>query len=84
MKELHKQGVEAVRAGLINMSDQEENVGIDCLEHMFWGVLDYTFRNFSNLISLEESLARYMDPESLRFPGTRLGHMDKNWQITNH
>ena len=58
----HKQGVGAVRAGLLNMSDQEENVGSDCLAHVFWGVLDDSCRHFSNPLSPEAAQVRYMDP----------------------
>ena len=71
----HKWGVDAVRAGLLNMSEQEENVGVDCLAHVFWGVLDDSCRHFSNPLSPEAAQARYMDPKSVRITGTRLGHM---------
>ena len=40
MKAPHKLGVDAVKSGLLNISEQEENVGVDCLVHVFWGVLD--------------------------------------------
>ena len=48
MKAPHKQGMDTVRAGLLNISEQEENVGEDCLAHVFWGVLDKSCRHFSN------------------------------------
>ena len=75
MKAPHKRGVDAVLAGLINMSDQEENVRVDCLEHVFWGVLDDSYRHLSNPISPEAAQTRYMDPKIVPLPGTRLGHM---------
>ena len=75
MKLPHKQGVDTVQAGLLNMSKQEENVRADCLAHMFWVVLDNSCRHFRDLLSPEEAQERYMDPESVRLPGTRLGHM---------
>ena len=71
----HKQGVDTVRSGLINMSEQEENVEADCQAPVFWGVIDNICKNFSNPISPESEQARYMDPKSVRLPGTRLGHM---------
>ena len=71
----HKRSVDAVRAGLLNMSDQEENVGEDCLEHVFWGVLDDSCRHFSNPLSPEAEQERYMDPKIVWIPGTRLVHM---------
>ena len=71
----HKRSVDAVRAGLLNMSEQEEKVGADCLAHMFWGVLDDSFRHFSNPLSPEAAQARYMDHKSVQLPGTRLSHM---------
>ena len=84
MKEPHKQGLEAVQSGLLNISEQEENVGADFLAHMFTGVLDNSCRHFSNLLSPELARARYMDLESVRLPGTRLGHMAEKWHVTNH
>ena len=57
------------------MSDQEENVGADCLAHVFWVVLDDGCRHFSNPLSLESAQARYMDQKSVQLPGTILGHM---------
>ena len=75
MKEQHIRGVEAVGAGLLNMRDNEENVGADCLAHVFWGVLPDSCRHFSNLLPPESAQARYIDPESVRLLGTRLGHM---------
>ena len=77
MKAPHKRGVDGVRSGLLNMSNQEENVGADCLAHVFWGVLDDSCRHFSNPLSPEAAQARYMDPKSVQIPGTRLGHMDE-------
>ena len=77
MKAPHKRVVDAVRAGLLNMSEQEENLGADCLEHVFWGLLDNSFRQFNNPLSPEAERAIYMDPESVRLPGTRLGPMDE-------
>ena len=75
MKTSHKQGVDAVQAGLLNMSDQEENVGADFLAHVFWGVLDDSCRHFSNPLSSEAAQSRYMDPKTVRLLGTILGHM---------
>ena len=60
---------------LLNMSKHEGNVGADCLAHVFWGVLDDSYRRFSNPISPEAARARYMDLESVRLPGTRLVHI---------
>ena len=57
------------------MSEQEENVGTDFLAHVFFGVLDDIFRHFSNMLSPEAARARCIDPEIVRLPGTRLGHM---------
>ena len=37
MKAPHKRGLDAVRAALLNMIDQEENVGADFLVLAFWG-----------------------------------------------
>ena len=85
MKAPHKQGVNAVRSGLINMSDQEENVGGgDCMDHVFWGVLGNICRYFSNTLLPEASRKIYMDPDSVRLPGTRLGPMSENWHVTSH
>ena len=75
MKAPHKWGVDAVRAGLPNMSEQEENVGADGLVHVFWGVLYNSFRYFSNPLSPESAQARYKDTKSVWLPGTSLGHM---------
>ena len=79
MKAPQKRGVNRVRAGLqaglLNMSEHEENVAPDCLAHVFWGVLDDSCRYFSNPFSPEVAQARFMDPESVRLPGTGLGHM---------
>ena len=75
MKVPQKQGVNAVQDGIINMSDQEKHLGGGCLAHVFWGVLDNICRHFSNTISPEAAQARYMDPESVWLPGTRLNHM---------
>ena len=47
----HKWGVDAVRAGLLKMSEQEKNVGDNCLAHVFWVVLDDSCRHFSNPLS---------------------------------
>ena len=76
MKAPQKRGLDAVGSGLLNMSQQEENVGADCLLHVFWGVLENTYRHFSNPLFPEAAQARYMDPKSVWLPGTRLGHMD--------
>ena len=75
MKEPQKQGVEAVQSGLLNMSEKEENVGADFLEHVFRGVLENSCRHFRNPLSPESAQARSMDPNSVRLPGTRLVHM---------
>ena len=87
MKSPHKRGVDAVRAGLLNMSEQEENVGVDYLAHVFWGVLEDSCRHFRNTLSPDASQAQYMDPKSVRLPGTRLGNMDEkmacNEQLMN-
>ena len=45
MKAPHKLGVDTVQGGLLNMSEQEENVGADCLAHVFWKVLDNSCRH---------------------------------------
>ena len=84
MKAPHKRGVDSVRFGLLNMSEQEENVGADCLAHVFWGVLEDSCRHLSNPLSPKAAQARYMDPESVWLPGTRLGHMAKKWHVTIH
>ena len=70
-----KRGVNLVRAGLLNMSEQEENVGAYFLAHVFWVVLDNSCRHFSNPISPESAHEIYMDLESFQITGTRLGHM---------
>ena len=70
-----KRGMYAVRVGLLNMSNQEEILGADCLAHVFWGVLDNNYRHFSNKLLTEAEQARYMDPESVRLLITRIGHM---------
>ena len=49
--------------------------GVDCLVHVFWGLLDDSCRHFINPISPETARERYMDPESVRIPGTRLVHI---------
>ena len=77
MKAPQKWDVDAVQAGLLSTSDQEENVGADCLAHVFWGLLDNKCRHFRNPLSPEAAKARYMDPESVQLPGTRLVHMDE-------
>ena len=77
MKAPHKRGVDAVQSGLLNMSEQEDNVGADFLARVFGGVLDDSCRHFSNPLSPESAQARYMDPKSVRIPGTRLGHIDE-------
>ena len=84
MKAPHKLVVDSVRAGLLNMSEKEENVGAGYLVHMFWGVLDDLCRHFRNLFSPEAAQARYMKPEGFRLPGTRLGHISENWYVTSH
>ena len=71
----YKQGKDTVQYGLLNLIDQEENVGADCLAHVFWGVLDNSYRHFSNPLSSEASLVRYIDPKSVRLPSTRICHM---------
>ena len=81
---IHIYGVDVVRAGLINMSEQEENVGADCLAHMFWGVLDDSCRHFRNPLSPEAARSRYTNPESVYLPGTRLVHMAENWHVMIH
>ena len=84
MKAPHKWVVDAVRDGLLKMSEQEENVGADFLAHVFWVVLDDICRHFSNPFSPEAARARYMDPESVRLLGIIMGHMAKNWHVTSH
>ena len=76
--------VDAEKSGLLKMSEKEENVGADCLAHVFWGVLDNSWSNFSNTLSTESARARYMDLESVRITGTRLGHMAENWHVNSH
>ena len=75
MKVPHKEGVDAVQDGLLKMSESEENVGADCLVHVFWEILDNSCWHFRNPLSPEAAQARYMDPEIVRLLGTRLGHM---------
>ena len=77
MKAPHKQGVDTVRSGLLNMSEQKENVGADFLAHMFWVVLYNSCRHVSNPFSPEATQSRYMDPDSVHIPVTILGHMDE-------
>ena len=84
MKSPHKQGVDAVRAGLLNMSEQEENLGADCMVHVFWGVLDYICRHFSNPLSPEAARAIYMDPKSVQLTGADWVMWLKNWHVTSH
>ena len=50
---------------------------MDCLAHVFWRVLEDSYRHFSNPLSSEAAQARYLDPKSVRLPGTRLGNMDE-------
>ena len=57
MKAPQKQGVDAVQYGLLNMSEQEENVGADCLAHVFLVVLDNICSHFRNTISSEAARA---------------------------
>ena len=83
MKAPQKRGVDAVQSGLLNMSEQEENVGADFLVHVFWGVLDDSCRHFRNPLTPEAAQARYMDPKSVRILGTRLVHMAENWHVTS-
>ena len=59
-------------------------MGADCLAHVFWGVLDDICRYFRNPLSPGAERARYMDPESVLLPGTRLVHMAENWHVTRH
>ena len=75
MKVTHKRGMDTVQDGLLKMREQEENWGSDFLAHVFWGVLDDSCRHFNNTLSREAALARYIDLESVRLPGIRLGHM---------
>ena len=82
MKAQQKGGMDAVRSGLLKMSEQEETVGADCMAHVFWGVLDDSCRKFSNPLSPEASQARYMYPKIVRLLGTRPGHMAENWHAT--
>ena len=69
--------MDAVRDGLPKMSEKEENVWADFLEHVFLGVLDNIYRHFSSPLSPEAAQSRYMDPDSVRIMVTRLGHMDE-------
>ena len=41
-----KRGVGAIQSGLLKMSEQEENMGADCLAHVSWGILDDICRHF--------------------------------------
>ena len=75
MKAPHKRGVDAVQSGLLNMSEQEGNLGSDCLAHVFWGLLEDSCRHFSNPLSPEAAQARYMDPESFWITVSILVHM---------
>ena len=59
-------------------------MGADFLVHVFWGVLDDMFSHFINPLSPEAAQARYMDSESVRLPGTRLGNMAEKWHVTSH
>ena len=80
MKAPHKQGVDTLRSGLLNMSEQEENVGEDCLAHVFGGHLakaSGTSETRFHQKKHNQAQSRYMDPKSVRLPGTRLGHMVK-------
>ena len=67
--------MDTVRSGLLNMSNQEENVWADFMAHVFWGVLDDSCRHFRNPLSPESARERYIVPESVWLLGTRLGHM---------
>ena len=67
--------MDMVRAGLLNMSEKEENLGADFLAHVLWLVIDDSCRYFINPLSPESAQARYMDPKSVLLPGTRLVHM---------
>ena len=87
MKAPHKRGMDEIRDGLLNMSEQEENVWADCLVHVFGGVLDDSCRHFRNLVSLEAVQSIYMNTKIVRLQGTILGHMDEklacNEPLTN-
>ena len=50
-------------------------MGVDCLLHVFCGVLDDNCRKFSNPLSPEAAQSRQMNPESVRLPDTILCHM---------
>ena len=75
MKTPHKRGMDAVQSGLLNMSEQEGNLGSDCLVHVFWGLLEDRCRHFGNPLSPEAAQARYMDPESFWITVSILVHM---------
>ena len=59
------------------MGKKEKHLREDCLVQVFWGVLDDSCKHFRNPLSSESAQTRYMDPESVCLPGTRLGHMDE-------
>ena len=84
MKAPHKRGVYAKTAELLIMSEQEDNLEVDFMAHLFWRVLYNSCRKFSNLISPKEAQVIYMDPESVRLLGTILGTWLKNWHVTSH
>ena len=50
-------------------------MGVDCLAHVLWGILGNSCRHFRNPLAPKSARARYMDPESVRLPGTILGHI---------
>ena len=83
MKAPYKRGVDAVQYGLLKMSKQYDNVGVDCLAHMFLWVLYDSCRHFRNQLLPEAARARYMDTESVWIPGTRLGHMAEKLACNN-
>ena len=58
-------------------------MGADCLAHVSWGVLYDSCRHFRNQLLPEAARARYMDTESVRIPGTRLGHMAEKLACNN-
>ena len=68
-----KRAVNAVRSGLPNMSEMEENVGADYLEHVFWGVLDDSCRHFRNPLSPEAARAIYVDKNKCPASGKQTG-----------
>ena len=84
MKAPHKRGVDAVKSGVLNMSEQEDNVGADCLTHAFWGVLYDSFRHFSNPLSPEAAQARYMDPKFSDFREPDCVTWPKNWHLASY